>query len=66
MASNLSAQNKRQLKCLKYKLSVILTPSSEIWAAFPYNKPSGCVLFQPDATIFRVLASTFELGAERD
>lgn len=34
MASNLSEQNKRQLKRLKYKLSVILTPLSEIRLLF--------------------------------
>lgn len=34
MASNLSAQNKRQRKRLKYKLSVVLTPSSEFRPLF--------------------------------
>lgn len=41
VVSKMYAWNKKELKCLKYKLSVILTASSEISAAFPDNKPPG-------------------------
>lgn len=51
VVSKMYAWNKKEMKCLKYKLSVILTASSGISAVFPDNRPPGWVPAPPSSGV---------------